>query len=232
MISINRQQRRLLNIAQQLRRPVTAYAVGGTAMMFRGLKEATLDIDLVFKDAASKDAFRKAAEALGYRKMDAINIYGAKNNIPDMLTLGDERFDLFVMDVIDFIFSDTMQSRAQDTHQFGDKLILKIANPHDLILMKCATDRLKYKDDTRQIILNTTINWDTIIGEAQNQVKLGRHDAIFCLGELLEDIKKDLKEKIPDAVIEKLWTLVEQQAHEKIRQRRQSDRERSHIHKA
>lgn len=217
MISIDRQQKLLLDIAQELQAPVTVFAVGGTAMMFLGLKESTLDIDLVFKDMQRRDNFKKAAEALGYRKMDSIKIYGTKNNTPEMLTLGDERFDLFIIDVIDFVFSQAMQQRAQDTHQFGDNLVLRIANPHDIILMKCATDRLKDKDDARQIILNTTINWNIVIEEAKNQVRLGRHEAIFCLGEFLEDLKKTLKEKIPNAVLETLWELVEQQAAEKVK---------------
>lgn len=219
MISVERQQKLLLNISKKLKTQVTAYAVGGTAMIFLGLKEATLDIDLVFKDTKSKDAFKEAAQALGYRQMNALKIYGARNNIPEMLTLGDERFDLFVMDVIDFIFSEEMQVRAQDTHQYGDNLMLKIANPHDLILMKCATDRLKDKDDARQIILNTNINWNTIIDEAKNQVMLGRHDAIFCLGEFLEHLQKILKEKIPDSVLKTLWKLVQEQVKEKLKTR-------------
>jgi len=63
-----------------------------------------------------------------------------------MLKINDERFDLFVNEVIDFIFSDKMKERAKQMHQFGDNLILKIANPHDIILMKCATERIKDKD--------------------------------------------------------------------------------------
>jgi hypothetical protein len=217
MISVERQQLLLLNISKMLKKPVTAYAVGGTAMMFLGLKEATLDIDLVFSDKKSKDALMKAAIELGYRKMDAIRVYGAKRNIPDMLTRGDERFDLFVIDVIDFTFSDEMMKRASDTHQFGDKLTLKIADPHDIILMKCATDRLKDKDDVKAILLNKIINWDVITGEAQNQVVLGRTDAIFNLGEFLESLKKDAGVKIPAAVLDHLWSLVEKQAEERSR---------------
>ncbi len=224
MISVERKQRLLLNISKEIKKPVTTYAVGGTAMMFLGLKEATLDIDLVFSDVESKETFRKAAEALGYRKMDAIKIYGAKHNVPDMLTLGDERFDLFVVDVIDFAFSENMRARAVDTHQFGDTLILKIANPHDIILMKCATDRLKDKDDANAIIRNTTIDWDVIIKEAQHQVTLGRTDAIFNLGEFLEELQKDLKDKIPNAIVDKLWSLVEKQAEDKVNRNKKTEK--------
>ena len=147
--------------------------------------------------------------------MDAVKIYGNKKNKPDMLTRGDERLDLFVRDVIDFTFSKNMQQRAADTHQFGDKLTLKIANIHDLILMKCATSRLKDKDDVRSIILSRNIDWNIIIKEAQNQVILGRPEAIFNLGEFLEALQQDLKEKIPDTVINQLWELVKKQAEEK-----------------
>src|SRR3989344_3460830 len=107
MITIDQQQRLLLNVARRLKEKITAYAVGGT---------------------------------------------------PEMFPLDEERFDLFVIEVIDFIFSPTMRKRAEQIHQFGDKLILKIADPHDIILMKCATDRLKDKDDARKIINLTKIN--------------------------------------------------------------------------
>lgn len=217
MISIERQQRLLLNLSKELQKPVTVYAVGGTAMMFLGLKESTLDIDLVFNDKEGKELFMGAAQALGYRLMDAFKMYGVKNNVPDMLTLGDERFDLFVVDVVDFTFSESMRERAVDTHQFGDMLVLKIASPQDLILMKCATDRVKDKDDARTIILNTTVKWDVLIEEAKTQVKLGRTEAIFHLGGFLEDLRNSLGDKVPEEVVHILYNLVEEQIKERTK---------------
>ena len=38
MISIEDQQKLLLNISRRIKKPITAYAVGGTAMMFLGFK--------------------------------------------------------------------------------------------------------------------------------------------------------------------------------------------------
>src|SRR3989338_6222925 len=126
MISIEEQQKLLLNVSRRLKNKIAVYAVGGTAMMFSGLKESTLDIDLVFENEKDRDEFRKAAIELGYTEMDAIAIYGVKNNAPQMLKLDNERFDLFVGDVIDFVFSEDMKKRAVDMHQFEDKLLLKI----------------------------------------------------------------------------------------------------------
>lgn len=217
MIGIEKQNKLLVTVSRELKKKVTAYAIGGTAMMILGLKDATLDIDLVFENEEDRKSFKKAIKAIGYKEMDPIEVYGAKNNIPEMLTLGDERFDLFVEQVINFYFSKEIQKRAKDTHQFGDKLIIKIANPHDIILMKCATDRIKDKDDCISIIKNTKINWEIIVAEAKNQVKLGKHAILLELGEFLEDLKKILKEKIPQTVLNNIYNLLMEQVKEKTK---------------
>ena len=217
MISIEAQQDLLLKISQQLKKPVTAYAIGGTAMMFLGFKESTLDIDLVFETDAARAVFRSAAEELGYEKMDSIRIYGSKQNHPEMLTMGDERLDLFVVKVIYFDFSQEMMARAENINQFGSNLFLKIANPHDIILMKCATDRIKDLDDARRIISRGGIKWEILIGEAKNQIQRGNEMAAFELGGFLEKLKNDLKLNIPKSVLDELFEIVKKQAEEKQR---------------
>ena len=106
MISIDEQQAILLSIARELKKQVTAFAVGGTAMMFLGLKNSTLDIDLVFESIESREEFIKAAGKIGFSSLDSAAIYGKRENIPEMLKLDDFRLDLFVSNVIDFIFSE------------------------------------------------------------------------------------------------------------------------------
>jgi len=216
VISIAAQQSLLLAIAQKLTKPITVYAIGGTAMMFHGLKDTTLDVDLVFENTESRDVFKTALLALGYKKMDSVLVYGKKKNHPEMFTLGKERFDLFVGDVIDFVFSKQMQERAAATHQFEKTLMLKIADPHDIILMKCATDRLKDKDDARKIIESRPITWNILIEEAKNQVILGRETAVFDLGDFLEHLKNQMQVTIPTDVLDTLFKFVEEQAAAKI----------------
>ena len=208
MISIERQQKLLLAISQRLSKKITVYAIGGTAMMFLGLKDATLDIDLVFENKDDKEYFKEAIKSLGYKDMDSIMVYGGRVNKPEMLTLGDERFDLFIEEVIDFIFSQNMMERANQTHQFGDKLVLKVANPHDIILMKCATDRLKDIDDARNIINRMDVDWNLILEEAKNQYKLGKKRAIFDLGDFLERLEENFKIKAPRHITDELWNLL------------------------
>lgn len=215
MITIDQQQKLLLNVARRIPRKITIYAIGGTAMMFLGFKDATLDIDLVFENEKDRAIFKEAITALGYLEINPFKIYGVKRNTPDMFKLNDERFDLFVGDVIDFVFSEKMRQRAEQMHQFEQNFLLKIANPHDLILMKCATDRLKDKDDARRIINATKIDWGILIDEAKNQIALGKERAAFELGCFLEGLRTTPQVNIPQEVLDKLFTIVEKQAKEK-----------------
>lgn len=212
MISIEEQQKLLLSISNKLKKQMTVYAVGGTAMMFLGIKDATLDIDLVFESKEDRNLFKEAGKIIGFKETDPVIVYGAKRNIPEMLKLNDVRFDLFVDDVIDFIFSEDMKKRAETIHQFNKNLILKIADPHDIILMKCATERIKDKDDARKIINSTNIkiNWDLIIKEAKNQILLGKERAVFDLCCFLTDLKKDLKVNVPKNVINELLKIIQE----------------------
>src|SRR3989344_7069201 len=215
MITIDEQQKLFLNIAGILSKRVTAYAIGGTAMMFLGIKDSTLDIDLVFENEKDKNAFKEAIKSLGYREIDAIKDYGARRNQPEMLKLNDERFDLFVVNVIDFIFSGNMQKRAESIHQFGERLIIKIADLHDIILMKCATDRLKDKDDARKIINLGKIKWELLVEEAKKQIGLGKDIAAFELGNFLEELKNKMNVEVPQEILDELFEIVKKQAEEK-----------------
>ena len=100
MITIDEQQKLFLNIARILNKKITAYAVGGTAMMFLGIKDSTLDIDLVFENEKEKNIFKEAIKSLGYREINAVKVYGTRINQPEMLTLNNERFDLFILVIL------------------------------------------------------------------------------------------------------------------------------------
>jgi len=215
MISIEEQQKLFVEISRRLNKEITVYAIGGTAMMFLGIKDSTLDIDLVFETERDKEVFKEAIQPLGYSNMDSAVVYGGKSNTPEMMKRGDERFDLFVINVIDFIFSDTMRQRAEQIHQFGTNLILKVADPHDIILMKCATDRLKDRDDAKKIIESRKIDWQIIVDEAKKQIKLGKTNTAWALGYFLEDLKNDLKIEVPQKILDELFKILESQVEKR-----------------
>ena len=214
MISIEAQQNLLTQIGEQLDRKIIVYAIGGTAMMFQGIKDTTLDIDLVFTSEKERKLFAGALKTIGYERMDSVQVYGKKKNHPEMYTRGDERFDLFLNTVIKFVFSKKVQLRAETIHQYN-KLYVQIADVHDIILMKCATDRMKDLDDVKTILKLHKIDWKVLVEEAKEQIKQGREVAAFDLGCFLEDLKEKHQVNIPIKVLDALFELVQKQAKEK-----------------
>jgi hypothetical protein len=109
-----------------------------------------------------------------------------------------------------------MKKRAENTFEFGQNLILKIADVHDLILMKCATDRQKDAEDVQTIINESQkIDWNIIIEESKHQVTLGKTRATWDLCDFLDRLKEELNVNIPPEVINELINLVQKQAEEK-----------------
>ena len=142
MIDVQRQEDLLVAIGKLLPKKMRVYAIGGTAMMFLGIKNSTLDIDLVFDKRNDREAFMGALEKLGAKKSDVTLVYGLKKNIPLMLEFENCRFDMFVDKVITSTFSDKMKERTRQTHEFGN-LIIHVADPVDILIMKSVTSRDK-----------------------------------------------------------------------------------------
>ncbi|MBI5880916.1 hypothetical protein HZB90_02190 [archaeon] len=158
--------------------------------------------------------------------MDAVKIYFDRKNKPDMFTLVDERFDLFVNEVISFVFSETMQERSeQRIHRFGKNLILQVADPHDIIIMKCATDRSKDADDVKSIMAGASVDWNLVIDEAKEQIALGKEMAAFELGCFVEKLKFEMNADIPKNVLDDLFFIVQRQAKEKMKKERRIKRD-------
>lgn len=208
MIEIEEQEKLLLAISKALKKKVVAYAIGGTAMMFYGFKDATKDIDLVFESEEERDIFKESAIAVGFERMDAITVYNNKKNHPEMVRAGDVRIDLFANDIILFRFSGAMKQRAKKAYQFGDNLLLKAADLHDIILLKCATDRVRDIEDAFTIIKNMKVDWNIIVEGAENQVRLGNGIALLDLGDFFERINKKESNLVPARVLDKIYTLL------------------------
>jgi hypothetical protein len=210
MMDIKQQEDMFLAIGNTLQRKIEIYAIGGTAMMLRGLKNSTLDVDLVFNKKTDREEFMDALRKLGAKESDATLVYGLKNNTPLMFTLNNCRFDLFMNKIITSNFSDSMKERSEHIHEFGN-LIIRAATPSDILIMKSVTARDKDKDDIIAIINKTKPNWNVIIEEIKEQVRLGNEEAILGLGEKLEKLVNSKAINVPQGVSDKLWKLFKEQ---------------------
>ncbi len=219
MINLNSQETLFNEIGRALPKKLIVYAIGGTAMMLRGLKGETLDIDLVFDKGRDRKLFIETLETMKFRKDDkrVIETYGLKKNTPTMLRLesGDFIFDLFLNKIISSIFSDGMKQRATQTHEFSRNLVIKVADPNDILIMKSVTGRAKDNEDIISIINNNKLNWDVILEEAKEQVRLGNETSILGLGEKLEKLINQNIISFSKPITDALWKLFKEQVKKK-----------------
>lgn len=215
MINIEQQRTLFVAIAEKMPMKITVYAIGGTAMMLLGLKEQTLDIDLVFRDKKDREIFKNVALSLGYKESDTRIIYGTKPNAPEIIKLDTTRLDLFLLNILGIQFSDDMITRAEQIHEFGSNLIIRPANIHDIVIMKSATQRGKDEIDIVTILKDRKINWEILIQESKNQVFLGNERAILSLGHLLERLTTKGRFIVPQRVLDSLWSLLKEQVRPK-----------------
>lgn len=187
MINPEQQEEMFVAIGKVLSKKIEIYAIGGTAMMLQNTKTLTLDVDLVFDKTKDREELMNALRKLGAKESDVTLVYGLKSNVPLMLEFNNCRFDLFMNKIITSTFSNSMKGRAKEIHEFGN-LIIKVADPNDILIMKSATSREKDIDDITAIVTKSKINWDTIVEEAKEQVKLGNETAIMELGAKLEKL--------------------------------------------
>lgn len=195
MINTKDQQELLELIAQYLKEDIECIAIGGTAMMFLGYKNATKDIDLVFSNNKDRQVFIDAIQEIGYSKKSLNFIYDKKRvqdkNKPVVYSRGDERFDLFVGSV----FGSNVDFNSKDITQRHDfiakkELIIHTLSKEDIILLKSVTNREKDIEDIEAIIkIEKSINWDYIIDKAIHQRK-NNSWILMDLEEKMQKLKK------------------------------------------
>ena len=195
MINTQDQQQLLKLIADYLEQDLTCIAIGGTAMMFKGYKNATKDIDLVFKTEKDRKTFIKAIEHLGYKQIALANIYDEKRKThtskPLMYSRGDERFDLFVKDVFGFELSFAQVAMTEKIDVIGKyEMSIQLPSLEILVLLKAITGREKDYEDIETILqIEKDINWKELIMQAIEQKK-GNEWILIDIEEIMQKLKK------------------------------------------
>lgn len=224
MIGFEEQIEFLELVGKELEKEVECYAIGGTALLFLGLKDSTKDVDLVFEEEGDRDLMKEALERLGFKEnkeeMD-LEIYGRKEAIriePILLGGHGSRFDLFLKDIISFQLSGAMKNNVEEKHEF-DNLTMYVISPEYIILLKCATDRKGDRVDAKNIIENIEINWEKVIDEAQWQTEEGRKIFSVFLYDFLMDLKEDFDTNIPNKILKKLRKIGERKMLEALKKK-------------
>ena len=163
----------LVQIDKRLKKTINIYLIGGCAMSYYGIKDATKDVDVLFKNKYDCADFFNAVTKLGYET--------AEQYFPPLLQMeatffvykGDEIWvDLFVKNVMNkFELSDSIQHRAVKTNLSAKKLNVYCLDPHDIFLFKSITPRERDENDLILLLTKTSIDFGLIHEEIKIQSK-------------------------------------------------------------
>lgn len=196
-------------IGSNLKRKIRCFVIGGSAMLYYKLKDATNDIDIVLSNDADRSYILGIMKNLGYAERNSKMLYTNKKKVPILLQRDQNRLDLFNKTIINLRFSDGMINRSKLVYEYAN-LIVNVVSPEDIIILKCATDRAGDRLDAANIIKITNVNWNILLEESLNQMKLVGDIIPLNLYQFLLELRDDLKIDIPDDIIKELENWCEQ----------------------
>jgi len=143
--------------------------IGGSALVLHNIKPATEYVDLFVWSEDDYELLKRVLERKGFLEFyhgDVLRRFG------NMFTI-----DVFVGDLIEFIFSDSMRRRCKKIHY--QSIVFEVMSPTDVILLKSAIllkDRV-FKDisDIKRVIMAGVVKWDALIKELSYQKKITSH---------------------------------------------------------
>ena len=216
-------------IGKELKLRVVCYVIGGSAMMFYGAKVNTKDVDLVFLEESELESVKKALYNMGFdEKQSVVKIfrrYEKARNTPVMMIGRENRFDLFLREIITMKMSENIVERAKQVHEF-DNFIVKVIAPEYIFLLKSATEREKDRADALSLIQRFKLDWKIIVEESMHQTKLGQHLFPVYLFDFLYELKEDLKAEIPAQVLKDVRKMAKGLLEEKLSFRKRNLQER------
>ncbi len=160
----------LEEIGKRIAKPIKIYLIGGCAMSFRGLKESTKDVDIVFKNKEHLNLFLDALFGVQYfqpvqikiehEKLEPMRVYENKDGF---------HLDLFIEKVVGKLhLSDSMIARAE-LYKSYESLSVYLLSKEDIFLFKGLASESRERDLLDMRIIYPNINWGIIEKELNSQ---------------------------------------------------------------
>jgi len=195
----------LERIGRALSRPVKVYILGGAALTLRGIKESTLDVDIIVEDQNSYEILVKALRSLGFIGEGELRFRNPLTN---------ERIDIDVGKFIRLPLYAELKRDAQLLGVFGNLTALLLSN-ESIILFKSVTERERDIDDIANIIRKGSIDWSRLIEAAvsvtKSELEKKGSKGIVLIYEVLVTLER-VNEKYPSLVPQSVLRRVEKEA--------------------
>jgi len=138
-----------LNLLFDLNEPLELFAIGGTAMVLEGIKEATKDID--FLTTESYDKIKRIFSLAGLKEESS-------NKACNIWRLNDIRIDIFYEGFIFGVpFPDDWKNLSKKIKEVG-KIKLYLLNWYDIIITKISRSEARDIEDILAIIKNQKLD--------------------------------------------------------------------------
>jgi len=139
-----------LNLIADLNEPLELFAIGGTAMVLKNIKESTRDIDFLTDE--NYDKIKELFELAGMKEESS-------NKICNIWRLGSTRIDIFYDGFIMGIpFPDDWKEKSNKIKEIG-KIKLYILNWYDIIITKISRSERRDIEDIIAIIKNQKLDF-------------------------------------------------------------------------
>jgi len=139
-----------LNLIADLNEPLELFAIGGTAMILKGIKETTKDIDFLTNESHEK--IKKLFTLAGLKE-------GSGDKICNIWRLDKTRIDIFYSGFIMGIpFPEDWKEKSEKIKEIG-KIKLYILNWYDLIITKISRSETRDVEDILAIIKTQKIDF-------------------------------------------------------------------------
>lgn len=199
MLDAQRQDEFFQLVGSHLAGPVTCWALGGTAMVYWGLKPETKDVDLITDDPGARADFMAALSDLGFEKVGDVS----DPSKPVAATRGELSVDVFCLETTHMVLSAEMKARTGRYLSFG-RLNLGLPAPQDILVLKSATDRREDVLIGGRIIRRFPVDWSVVLAEAVTQERLGKSRVAYDLFDFLWRVSTETGAEVPAFVPEEL----------------------------
>ena len=151
----------LIQIDTLLKNEIEIYLIGGSAMSYYGYKDATKDVDILFKNKYDCAEFFNAITELGYETSEQYFPPVVQMEATFFIYKDDEIWiDLFVENVMGkFELTDSIMSRSVRTKLSTKKLNINCLDRHDIFLFnqnQARNPQTSVRGMNRMVLVNKT----------------------------------------------------------------------------
>ncbi|PUA32624.1 MAG: hypothetical protein B9J98_04005 [Candidatus Terraquivivens tikiterensis] len=195
---------------------VEAYLFGGAAMMLRGYKAATVDVDLAVRSHEYLVCLDKALRLMGYKLVGDPDEGSLERGVPRIYSNGERpKVEVYLGKISGKVTITGSMLMVGERREYGN-LILVLASDEDSVLLKLLTERLRDLMDAELIIRGRKepLDWDAIADRIIEQHSIMKSYIGITFFDGIRDLIEVRGIFIPRNVVKKFKSLMERQAVE------------------